>query len=105
CIGHRECTTRESRTTPRPTSSTSGWPTNRDRVERATGIEPAPPAWKAGALPLSYARNPRFTDRVRRQFSGYRYAGRARPGGWGGVWRSMAAYPLRGRTGAGSHTE
>jgi hypothetical protein len=25
-------------------------------VERATGIEPAPPAWKAGALPLSYAR-------------------------------------------------
>jgi hypothetical protein len=25
-------------------------------LERATGIEPAPPAWKAGALPLSYAR-------------------------------------------------
>jgi hypothetical protein len=25
-------------------------------VERATGIEPALPAWKAGALPLSYAR-------------------------------------------------
>jgi hypothetical protein len=25
-------------------------------VERATGIEPAWPAWKAGALPLSYAR-------------------------------------------------
>jgi hypothetical protein len=24
--------------------------------ERATGIEPALPAWKAGALPLSYAR-------------------------------------------------
>ena len=24
--------------------------------ERATGIEPAWPAWKAGALPLSYAR-------------------------------------------------
>jgi hypothetical protein len=27
-----------------------------DGVERATGIEPAWPAWKAGALPLSYAR-------------------------------------------------
>src|SRR5664279_4137587 len=27
-------------------------------VERATGIEPAWPAWKAGALPLSYARVP-----------------------------------------------
>src|SRR5690242_1134021 len=26
------------------------------RVERAKGIEPSPPAWKAGALPLSYAR-------------------------------------------------
>jgi hypothetical protein len=24
--------------------------------ERATGIEPAWPAWKAGTLPLSYAR-------------------------------------------------
>ena len=24
--------------------------------ERAKGIEPSPPAWKAGALPLSYAR-------------------------------------------------
>jgi hypothetical protein len=26
------------------------------RAERAKGIEPSPPAWKAGALPLSYAR-------------------------------------------------
>jgi hypothetical protein len=26
------------------------------RKERATGIEPAWPAWKAGTLPLSYAR-------------------------------------------------
>jgi hypothetical protein len=26
-------------------------------LERVTGIEPAPPAWKAGALPLSYTRN------------------------------------------------
>ena len=25
-------------------------------MERGTGIEPAPPAWKAGALPLSYPR-------------------------------------------------
>jgi hypothetical protein len=28
----------------------------RKRVERVTGIEPAWPAWKAGALPLSYTR-------------------------------------------------
>ncbi len=27
-------------------------------LERATGIEPAYPAWEAGALPLSYAREP-----------------------------------------------
>jgi hypothetical protein len=26
-------------------------------VERVTGIEPAQPAWKAGALPLSYTRS------------------------------------------------
>src|SRR5580698_6710521 len=26
------------------------------KLERATGIEPAWPAWKAGTLPLSYAR-------------------------------------------------
>ena len=26
-------------------------------VERGTGIEPASPAWKAGALPLSYPRS------------------------------------------------
>jgi hypothetical protein len=25
-------------------------------MERAKGIEPSSPAWKAGALPLSYAR-------------------------------------------------
>jgi hypothetical protein len=29
---------------------------NRYENERATGIEPALPAWKAGTLPLSYAR-------------------------------------------------
>ncbi len=28
-------------------------------VERVTGIEPAWPAWKAGALPLSYTRKVR----------------------------------------------
>ena len=28
-----------------------------ERLERATGIEPACPAWEAGALPLSYARD------------------------------------------------
>ena len=28
-----------------------------DPFERVKGIEPSPPAWKAGALPLSYTRN------------------------------------------------
>ena len=28
------------------------------RVERVRGIEPPSPAWKAGALPLSYTRTP-----------------------------------------------
>ena len=36
-------------------------------VERVTGIEPAWPAWKAGALPLSYTRAP---PPVRRRSSG-----------------------------------
>src|SRR4051812_6575197 len=31
-------------------------PDLRFQAERAKGIEPSPPAWKAGALPLSYAR-------------------------------------------------
>ena len=33
-------------------------------VERVTGIEPAWPAWKAGALPLSYTRALRGADSV-----------------------------------------
>jgi hypothetical protein len=36
--------------------STGAFPRFYDRNERATGIEPAWPAWKAGTLPLSYAR-------------------------------------------------
>ena len=28
----------------------------KEQVERVKGIEPSPPAWKAGALPLSYTR-------------------------------------------------
>src|SRR5829696_6341700 len=28
-----------------------------EKLERATGIEPAWPVWKTGTLPLSYARN------------------------------------------------
>jgi hypothetical protein len=31
-------------------------PMRRAEIERVTGIEPAWPAWKAGALPLSYTR-------------------------------------------------
>jgi hypothetical protein len=38
-------------------------------VERAMGIEPTWPAWKAGALPLSYARN----RRLRPPLSGLRF--------------------------------
>ena len=33
------------------------WRLRKIRAERETGIEPAYPAWKAGALPLSYSRN------------------------------------------------
>src|SRR6267143_6066524 len=36
--------------------SSAGTCKDRDRTERETGIEPAWPAWKAGTLPLSYAR-------------------------------------------------
>ena len=32
-------------------------------VERVTGIEPAWPAWKAGALPLSYTRELLYLSR------------------------------------------
>jgi hypothetical protein len=35
------------------------------QVERVTGIEPAWPAWKAGALPLSYTR---ISERLRKPF-------------------------------------
>jgi hypothetical protein len=38
------------------------------QLERATGIEPAQPAWKAGTLPLSYARalsSPAFAEPFR----------------------------------------
>jgi hypothetical protein len=35
---------------------TCGGRVERVTVERVTGIEPAWPAWKAGALPLSYTR-------------------------------------------------
>jgi len=31
-------------------------------MERVTGIEPAWPAWKAGALPLSYTREPNLFE-------------------------------------------
>ena len=34
-------------------------------VERVTGIEPAQPAWKAGALPLSYTRDEGYVYRSR----------------------------------------
>src|ERR671919_1938936 len=42
-------------------------PVNRqlaEEEERVTGIEPAPPAWKAGALPLSYTRTFQLYPRV-----------------------------------------
>ena len=40
-------------------------------VERVTGIEPAWPAWKAGALPLSYTRTALPNGAVLRAESGY----------------------------------
>ena len=39
-------------------------------VERVTGIEPASPAWKAGALPLSYTRGVAGSVRVTIGFVG-----------------------------------
>jgi hypothetical protein len=36
------------------------------RRERVTGIEPAPPVWKTGALPLSYTRGARSSSTVDR---------------------------------------
>jgi hypothetical protein len=35
--------------------------TGKRKMERAMGIEPTSPAWKAGALPLCYARNQALT--------------------------------------------
>lgn len=32
-------------------------PSQKKRMERLMGIEPTSPAWKAGALPLSYSRS------------------------------------------------
>lgn len=34
-------------------------------VERVKGIEPSQPAWKAGALPLSYTRKVGGDERIR----------------------------------------
>ncbi len=80
-------------------------------VERATGIEPAWPAWKAGALPLSYARKA-----ARRLTLAYRLAhrtavcgdggeaprisvGRVSCGVHGGMWRSLVSAPALGAGG------
>src|SRR3954454_1689353 len=69
------------------------------RVERVTGIEPAWPAWKAGALPLSYTRetvggnaplaptspadqDPRVAVRIERSAWPIRRAAQARRGWW-----------------------
>src|SRR3954451_24578064 len=69
------------------------------RVERVTGIEPAWPAWKAGALPLSYTRetvggnaplaptspadqDPRVAVRVERSAWPIRRVAQARRGWW-----------------------
>ena len=44
-------------TPPRSADSTQYDPQTRQaKKERVRGIEPPPPAWKAGALPLSYTR-------------------------------------------------
>ena len=53
------------------------------RGERATGIEPAWPAWKAGTLPLSYARakgaSPARTKLARHHRSAKRFLVRQQP--------------------------
>ena len=48
----------------------SGAPTN--FLERVMGIEPTQPAWKAGALPLSYTREePVFRSRLNDYYSAF----------------------------------
>ena len=51
--------------TPARLSPNPGRRTDRWKMERVTGIEPAQPAWKAGTLPLSYTRNPREPNDTR----------------------------------------
>src|SRR5690606_17966402 len=58
--------------------------------ERVTGIEPAPPAWKAGALPLSYTRVPPYRVQVHCSADD-------------GVWRSLVAHSLWERGAVGSN--
>jgi hypothetical protein len=53
--------------------------------ERVTGIEPAPPAWKAGALPLSYTRVPRSLCFAARTHGIPSAATRPHPAQW---WRA-----------------
>jgi hypothetical protein len=64
--------------------------------ERVTGIEPAPPAWKAGALPLSYTRVARRSvgPALSLQVDYFRVAG---------VWRSLVAHSLWERGAVGSN--
>src|SRR3954452_20106985 len=88
------------------------------RVERVTGIEPAWPAWKAGALPLSYTRetvggnaplaptspadqDPRVAVRVERSAWPIRRAAQARRG-WSEVARRV---PKSGLCGADPCTD
>ena len=49
-------------------------------VERVKGIEPSPPAWKAGALPLSYTRAARKVSCAGFRSRSSRRAGRIRTG-------------------------
>gem|GEM_PF-5900631 len=96
-------------------------------VERATGIEPAWPVWKTGALPLSYARSGSVAPTCGRNLS--KRAGSRRRSAAGpsqgsaaaavpppvhlrwpaasrrvhGVWRSLVARPLWERKVAGSN--
>src|SRR5690606_20819243 len=64
----------------------------RQDLERVRGIEPPSPAWKAGALPLSYTRTPPDTLRARRPYGArgakveYSTALRGLQEGLGRVW-------------------
>src|SRR5687767_7768155 len=62
-----------------------------NELERVKGIEPSPPAWKAGALPLSYTRSARTGDRREADAVEDRVVTRANAAGPTAPWKTWWA--------------